>query len=75
MPAGIVAINIDPATGARLSPTIVDELLGDLLGNKVPGMTEHFYQEFPPPEAAAADSGANPAAPAEPEAAFPGTPL
>jgi len=75
MPAGIVTMKIDPATGARLSATIVDELLGDILSDKTPGMAEHFYQEFPPPEAAAADSGVDPAAPAEPEAAFPGTPL
>ncbi|MGA9165680.1 MAG: penicillin-binding protein 1A [Thiobacillus sp.] len=75
MPAGIVAVDIDPATGARFSPTIVDELLGDLLGNKATRMTEHFYQEFPPPETPAANSGAKPAAPAEPETAFPGEPL
>jgi penicillin-binding protein 1A len=62
-PAGIVAMKIDPATGTRYSETIVDELLGDLLGNPTPGIVEHFYQEFPPPAAAAA--AADPAAPAE----------
>ena len=72
MPAGIVTMQIDPATGARLPDTIVDELLGDLLGNKATGMEEHFYQEFPP---AAAGQGANSATPPEPETTPLGTPL
>ena len=71
MPAGIVTMQIDPATGARLPDTIVDELLGDLLGNKATGMEEHFYQEFPP----AAGQGANSATPPEPETTPLGTPL
>jgi len=83
MPAGIVAMKIDPATGTRFSETIVDELLGDLLGNQTPGIVEHFYQEFPPPKAAAADvdaepatpTGPAPAAPAEPEPTSPWVPL
>jgi penicillin-binding protein 1A len=83
MPAGIVAMKIDPATGTRFSETIVDELLGDLLGNQTPGIVEHFYQEFPPPKATAADvdaepatpTGPAPAAPAEPEPTSPWVPL
>ena len=83
MPAGIVAMKIDPATGTRFSETIVDELLGDLLGNQTPGIVEYFYQEFPPPKAATADvdtepatpTGPAPAAPAEPEPTSPWAPL
>jgi penicillin-binding protein 1A len=74
-PAGIVAIKIDPATGTRFSETIVDELLGDLLGNPTPGIVEHFYQEFPPPPAAgAAGDSAAPTDPAPPAAAEPEPP-
>ena len=74
MPAGIVTLKIDPATGTRLSETVVDELLGNLLGDNAPGMVEHFYQEFPPPEASASEGNADPATP-DPVSATPGTPL
>ena len=74
MPAGIVTLKIDPATGTRLSETVVDELLGNLLGDNATGMAEHFYQEFPPPEASAFEGNADPATP-DPVSATPGTPL
>ena len=50
MPAGIISVKIDPATGTRLSDTVLDGLLKDLVGDNAPGMVEHFYQEFPPPD-------------------------
>jgi penicillin-binding protein 1A len=78
MPSGIITAKIDPATGTRLSDTVVDEFLSDLLGNNAPGMVEYFYQEFPPPEAAAAGwdgDPVEPAAPTTPATATPGTPL
>jgi penicillin-binding protein 1A len=48
MPGGIISVKIDPATGTRMPETVFDGLLGALGAD---GMTEHFYQEFPPPEA------------------------
>ncbi len=51
MPAGITTIEIDPGTGTRLPDTLASELLGGLLGTKGASMAEHFYQEFPPPDA------------------------
>jgi penicillin-binding protein 1A len=51
MPAGISTIEIDPDTGTRLPDSLASELLGDLIGTKRASLTEHFYQEFPPPEA------------------------
>jgi penicillin-binding protein 1A len=81
MPTGIITEKIDPATGTRLPDTVVDRLLGSLLGDNAQGMEEHFYQEFPPPDAAAADWDADPANPAEapppsaPTNAVPGMPL
>jgi penicillin-binding protein 1A len=51
MPAGIITVNIDPDTGARLPDSVLGAMVGGLLGNNDTGMTEHFYQEFPPPEA------------------------
>jgi penicillin-binding protein 1A len=82
MPGGIISVKIDPVTGTRQADTVLDELLGDLLGDSAPGMVEHFYQEFPPPDAAAASWGQDPDAPApvpapadEPVAPVPGTPL
>jgi len=75
MPPGIVSIRINPETGTRISETLVDELIGDLLGDKTPSMVEHFYQEFPPPEAAAAPQEPAAAPAAEPEPGVPGTPL
>ena len=73
MPPGIITVKIDPNTGARLQDSIVNDLLGDLLGTRATGMEEHFYQEFPPPETPAANEPSNPASPAAP--ATPGTPL
>jgi penicillin-binding protein 1A len=67
MPAGIISVKIDPATGTRLPDTVLGGLLNDLLGNNAPGMVEHFYQEFPPPDAP--ENGwdaAGPSAPVEP---------
>jgi penicillin-binding protein 1A len=75
MPPGIITVRIDPATGARMPETVVDELIGDLLGDNAPGMVEHFYQEFPPPETAAPGWNADPATPVDPVSATPGTPL
>ena len=76
MPPGIVSIRINPETGTRISETLVDELIGDLLGDKTPSMVEHFYQEFPPPEVAAAPQEPVAAPAAEPEPpGVPGTPL
>lgn len=75
MPGGIVSVKIDPATGTRRSDTVVDELLGTLLGDS-PGLVEHFYQEFPPPDAPAAGWEADPHPdPASEPAASPGIPL
>jgi penicillin-binding protein 1A len=51
MPTGIISVNIDPNTGARLPDSVLGGLVGGLLGTNDSGMTEHFYQEFPPPEA------------------------
>ena len=78
MPEGIISVKIDPVTGTRLQDNVVTELLDDLLGDSAPGMVEHFYQEFPPPDAAAAGWGQDPDAPApadEPVVPAPGTPL
>jgi penicillin-binding protein 1A len=78
MPGGIISVKIDPATGTRLSENAVVDFLGDLLGTDAPGMVEHFYQEFPPPDAPPANGGSDteaPAAPADPTTATPGTPL
>jgi penicillin-binding protein 1A len=74
MPSGIISVKIDPATGARLSESLVDEFLGDLLGTDAPGMTEHFYQEFPPPEAASGTKIETPGVVPDP-AATPGSAL
>jgi penicillin-binding protein 1A len=76
MPAGIITVTIDPATGMRQPDTVVDELLGDLLGNRAPGMVEHFYQEFPPADAPAAGWTVEPDDfDDEPAFGTPGTPL
>ncbi len=66
MPEGIIPIKIDPATGTRLQDSMVTEVLGDLLGTQSTGVTDYFYQEFPPPEAPAADWGTEPDALSEP---------
>ncbi|HQS98824.1 MAG: penicillin-binding protein [Hydrogenophilales bacterium 16-64-46] len=71
MPPGLVTLRIDPATGTRLPESPIGEVLGDMLGVEPPGMVEHFYQEFPPPEASAADWQDEPIAPDAP----PGTPI
>ncbi len=69
MPAGIISVKIDPATGTRLADTGLDGLLNDLLGNHTPGMVEHFYQEFPPPDVPEAGwDDAVPSAPIQPSA-------
>jgi hypothetical protein len=47
MPAGIITENIDPATGTRLD----DSAWGDTASDGASVMSEHFYQEFPPPDA------------------------
>ena len=57
MPPGIVAVKIDPTTGARFSEGVLDSFLGSVLGEGAPGMTEFFYQEFPPPDAPANNWG------------------
>ncbi|MDA8129157.1 MAG: penicillin-binding protein 1A [Betaproteobacteria bacterium] len=78
MPPGIITVNIDPDTGTRMPDTLVGEFLGKIFGTASTGMAEHFYQEFPPPDAAPAqwgdgsDAPAAPVAPAAPEPAFPG---
>ncbi|MDP2266370.1 MAG: penicillin-binding transpeptidase domain-containing protein, partial [Thiobacillus sp.] len=48
MPGGIISAQIDPNTGTRVSESVIDTVLGIA----TPGMTEYFYQEFPPPDAA-----------------------
>ncbi len=45
MPAGITSVRIDPNTGSRLPDNTLEGDAG------VSSMVEHFYQEFPPPEA------------------------
>jgi penicillin-binding protein 1A len=57
MPAGIISVKIDPATGTRMPETVFDGLL-EKIG--AAGMVEHFYQEFPPPDAPVAEWGADP---------------
>ena len=47
MPAGILAVRIDPATGTRLP-----DASGEAPDTPT-SMVEYFYQEFPPPEAPA----------------------
>jgi penicillin-binding protein 1A len=76
MPSGIISVKIDPVTGTRLADSVVDQIIGDLLGGKNPGMVEHFYQEFPPPEHHAADWTSDPDSidpEATPNPALPGT--
>ena len=75
MPSGIVSVEIDPATGTRMP----ESFFGQLAGRQ--GMVEHFYQEFPPPEAPVAewipDDASDPFmrdAPASPGAAEPQKP-
>jgi penicillin-binding protein 1A len=72
IPPGIISVKIDPATGTRIPETVFDGLL-DKIG--AAGLVEHFYQEFPPPDAPVAEWGSDPAetfgpdgtaAPAEP---------
>jgi penicillin-binding protein 1A len=67
-PAGIVSISIDPATGARMSESVTDELLGEMHVDPGGGIVEHFYQEYPPPEKAAADAAATDPAASPPNA-------
>lgn len=85
MPSGIISVEIDPDSGTRLS----DSVFGNLLGMDEKGVVEHFYQEFPPPDAPVAQWGtdpddpfapdvpaepAEPAPPADSSEARPGTP-
>ncbi len=76
MPAGIVTLQIDPATGARIPESGIGSVLNDLLGIAPESMTEHFYQEFPPPEASSPGTSSTPG-PTEPTAptTLPGTAL
>jgi penicillin-binding protein 1A len=60
MPPGIVAVQIDATTGARLPEPLLGGLLNDLLGQRPVGTTEYFYQEFPPPDAPAPTSDIHP---------------
>lgn len=72
MPAGIISVKIDPDTGVRLPDSVLGGLMGSLLDDNDAGMLEHFYQEFPPPDAPIAgwNTGTEPVAvpekPAEP---------
>ena len=52
MPAGIISEQINPATGARVSESVLDTVFG----TSTPSMTEYFYHEFPPPDASTAES-------------------
>ncbi|MFP5409358.1 MAG: penicillin-binding protein 1A [Gammaproteobacteria bacterium] len=61
MPPGIISVRIDPATGTRMSDGLLEGLLNNLLSDGTPGMVEHFYQEFPPPDRAPPAWEANPA--------------
>jgi penicillin-binding protein 1A len=78
-PGGIISVTIDPATGARSSASVFDEMLPDAPADGTPsGMVEHFYQEFPPPEPGAGGwTEESPGAlePETPAAALPGTPI
>ena len=47
MPSGVISVKIDPTTGTR----IPDNVFGSLLEFGKESMVEHFYQEFPPPDA------------------------
>jgi penicillin-binding protein 1A len=67
MPAGIISEKIDPATGTRMPENVFDGLLG--IGSE--GMTEHFYQEFPPPDAPVAQWGEESVEPSAPQPAAP----
>ena len=57
MPSGIISAEIDPTTGTRPPETVFGALLGGLLGGEKAAITEYFYQEYPPPEAPAAEWG------------------
>jgi penicillin-binding protein 1A len=74
MPGGLVSVRIDPATGARLPESVLQNLIDDLLDEEPRGMLEHFYTEFPPPEAGPGGTPAN-ADELLPPAGLPGTPL
>ncbi len=72
MPAGIVSISIDPATGTRMPESVMDDQMGEVHVDPGGGMVEHFYQEYPPPEKAPADpADADPAASPPPADAAP----
>lgn len=73
MPPGIIAVQIDATTGARLPEPLLGGLLNDLLGQRPVGTTEYFYQEFPPPDAPTPD--ADPESAIQTPAHAPGTAL
>lgn len=56
MPSGIIAVQIDATTGARLPEPLLGGVLNDLLGQPPVGTTEYFYQEFPPPDTPTPDA-------------------
>jgi penicillin-binding protein 1A len=67
MPSGIISVKIDPTTGTRMPESV----FGSLLGIGSDGMVEHFYQEFPPPDAPVAEWGADPAESIDPDGPAP----
>ncbi|MFP5418432.1 MAG: PBP1A family penicillin-binding protein [Gammaproteobacteria bacterium] len=62
MPGGIIAAQINPETGTRVTESVIDTLFD----TAPPSVTEYFYQEFPPAEAqldgwgGEAEAGASP---------------
>jgi len=50
-----------------------DTLLGNTLGVETPSLVEHFYQEFPPPEAPETNWGDGSGIPGEPAIHLPET--
>jgi len=73
MPSGIINVNIDPNTGTRLPDTLMGEFLGHILGATSGGMVEHFYQEFPPPDAPPAGWSTGTETPSDPATLLHGT--
>lgn len=73
MPSGIINVNIDPNTGTRLPDTLIGEFLGHILGATSGGMVEHFYQEFPPPDAPPAGWSTGTETPSDPATLLHGT--
>lgn len=71
VPPGLITVPVDPETGARRDESRLTEVLGEFLGTNQPALSEYFYQEFPPPDAAPLQS----APPHEQGDPFAGTPL